>query len=240
MRRSSTSSRRAGTGLPSAFHPARLRRECAEPSIERTSARTRRSGRSAEALQDANFRSPYGKEVSKLLRHGIGIHHAGLLPKYRVLVEKLTQRGLLKVCVGRTRSGSESTCRSAPCSSRSCASLMGRARRILTVRDFKQICGRAGRRGFDAIGYVVAQAPEHVIANLRLAAKAVGTAGEEGALREKEAAGEGLRRAGMRRPSNGCRTRRPSAWNRAFRCSMDCSSTSWGGMGRTAVRRSSG
>ncbi|MEI6654595.1 MAG: DUF3516 domain-containing protein, partial [Verrucomicrobiota bacterium] len=50
----------------------------------------------------------------------------------------------------------------------------GRGTKILSARDFRQICGRAGRRGFDAIGYVVAQAPEHVIENLKLEAKAAG------------------------------------------------------------------
>ena len=55
------------------------------------------------ALDDADFRSPYGRELSKILRHGVGIHHAGLLPKYRSLVEKLTTRGLLKVVCGTSK-----------------------------------------------------------------------------------------------------------------------------------------
>ena len=56
----------------------------------------------AEAIQGlgATFNSPYGKEIQKFLRHGVGIHHAGLLPKYRVLVERLAQRGLLKIICG--------------------------------------------------------------------------------------------------------------------------------------------
>jgi hypothetical protein len=48
----------------------------------------------------------------------------------------------------------------------------GSGTKTLAVRDFKQICGRAGRRGYDSIGYVIAQAPEHVIENLRLEQKA--------------------------------------------------------------------
>jgi hypothetical protein len=43
---------------------------------------------------------------------------------------------------------------------------------ILSARDFHQIAGRAGRKGFDDIGFVVAQAPEHYIENLRLEEKA--------------------------------------------------------------------
>ncbi len=128
--------------------------------------------RIAEALHDANFRSPYGKEVSKLLRHGIGIHHAGLLPKYRILVEKLAQRGLLKVICGTDTLGVGVNVPIRTVLFTQLFKYDGSSTKTLTVRDFKQICGRAGRRGFDNIGYVVCQAPEHVIENLRLEQKA--------------------------------------------------------------------
>jgi superfamily II RNA helicase len=128
--------------------------------------------RIAEALRDANFRSPYGKEVSKLLRHGIGIHHAGLLPKYRILVEKLAQRGLLKVICGTDTLGVGVNVPIRTVLFTQLFKYDGNSTKTLAVRDFKQICGRAGRRGFDHIGYVVCQAPEHVIENLRLEKKA--------------------------------------------------------------------
>jgi superfamily II RNA helicase len=126
----------------------------------------------AEMLHHANFRSPYGKEVSKLLRHGIGIHHAGLLPKYRVLVEKLTQRGLLKVVCGTDTLGVGINVPIRTVVFTQLFKYDGSSTKTLTVRDFKQIAGRAGRRGFDSSGTVVAQAPEHVIENLRLEKKA--------------------------------------------------------------------
>ena len=122
----------------------------------------------AEVLHDANFRSPYGKEISKLLRHGIGIHHAGLLPKYRVLVEKLTQRGLLKVVCGTDTLGVGINVPIRTVLFTQLFKYDGSSTKTLAVRDFKQIAGRAGRRGFDTSGTVVAQAPEHVIENLRL------------------------------------------------------------------------
>ncbi|WP_035612711.1 DEAD/DEAH box helicase [Haloferula sp. BvORR071] len=128
--------------------------------------------RIAEVLHDANFRSPYGKEVSKLLRHGIGIHHAGLLPKYRILVEKLAQRGLLKVICGTDTLGVGVNVPIRTVLFTQLFKYDGSSTKTLTVRDFKQICGRAGRRGFDNIGYVVCQAPEHVIENVRLEQKA--------------------------------------------------------------------
>ncbi|MGK0189080.1 MAG: superfamily II RNA helicase [Verrucomicrobiales bacterium] len=132
----------------------------------------------AEALKKASFSSPYGKEVSKLLRHGIGIHHAGLLPKYRVLIEKLTQKGLLKVICGTDTLGVGINVPIRTVVFTQLCKFDGTGTRILTVRDFKQICGRAGRRGFDNVGYVVSQAPDHVVENLRLEAKAAGQQGK--------------------------------------------------------------
>jgi len=132
-----------------------------------------------EALQGADFRSPYGKEVAKLLRHGIGIHHAGLLPKYRVLVEKLTQKGLLKVVCGTDTLGVGVNVPIRTVLFTQLCKFDGQGTKILTVRDFQQICGRAGRKGFDDVGYVISQAPEHVIQNLRLEAKAAANSGKK-------------------------------------------------------------
>ena len=126
----------------------------------------------ARALDDADFRSPYGRELSKILRHGVGIHHAGLLPKYRLLVEKLTARGLLKVVCGTDTLGVGVNVPIRTVMLTGLCKYDGRGTKILAVRDFRQIVGRAGRRGFDTVGYVVAQAPEHIIENIRLAAKA--------------------------------------------------------------------
>jgi hypothetical protein len=125
----------------------------------------------ARALDDADFRSPYGRELAKTLRHGIGIHHAGLLPKYRLLVEKLTAKGLLKVVCGTDTLGVGVNVPIRTVLLTALCKYDGRSTRILSARDFRQICGRAGRRGFDTIGYVVAQAPEHVIENLKLSEK---------------------------------------------------------------------
>ena len=133
----------------------------------------------SEALHQANFRSPYGKEISKFLRHGIGIHHAGLLPKYRVLVEKLAQRGLLKVICGTDTLGVGINVPIRSVLFTQLCKFDGSGMKILSVRDFKQIAGRAGRRGFDDVGYVVAQAPEHVIENLRIEAKARANTGKK-------------------------------------------------------------
>ncbi len=133
----------------------------------------------ARALDDADFRSPYGRELAKTLRHGIGIHHAGLLPKYRLLVEKLTAAGLLKVVCGTDTLGVGINVPIRTVVFTGLCKYDGDRTKILPVRDFRQICGRAGRRGFDAVGYVVAQAPQHVIENLKLEEKAAANPGKK-------------------------------------------------------------
>jgi superfamily II RNA helicase len=125
-----------------------------------------------EAISGFRFTSPYGPDVRKLLKQGIGLHHAGLLPKYRVLVELLAQKGLLKVICGTDTLGVgiNVPIRSV-LFSRLCK-FDGQKTAVLSARDFHQIAGRAGRKGYDDVGYVVAQAPEHHIENLKLEEKA--------------------------------------------------------------------
>jgi superfamily II RNA helicase len=124
------------------------------------------------ALAGFRFSSPYGPEIGKWLKHGIGLHHAGLLPKYRVLVEQLAQRGLLKIICGTDTLGVGINVPIRTVLFTRLCKFDGQKTTILTARDFHQIGGRAGRKGFDDRGWVVAQAPEHAIENLKLAGKA--------------------------------------------------------------------
>jgi superfamily II RNA helicase len=125
----------------------------------------------ASTLENFKFTSPYGPEIKKWLRHGIGLHHAGLLPKYRVLVEQLAQKGLLKVICGTDTLGVGINVPIRTVLFTRLCKFDGQKTGILSARDFHQISGRAGRKGFDDQGWVVAQAPEHVIENLKLAEK---------------------------------------------------------------------
>ncbi len=127
-----------------------------------------------EAIEGVDFKSPYGKEISKLLKHGIGLHHAGLLPRYRVLVEKLAQKGLLKIICGTDTLGVGVNVPIRTVLFTKLCKYDGEKTTLLSVRDFQQISGRAGRKGFDEQGTVVIQAPEHVIENLELERKAAG------------------------------------------------------------------
>lgn len=123
-------------------------------------------------LEKVRFNSPYGKELRRFLRHGIGVHHAGLLPKYRILVEQLAQRGLLKLICGTDTLGVGINVPIRTVVFTQLWKYDGTKAAVLSVRDFRQIAGRAGRKGYDDQGYVIVQAPEHVIENKRAEEKA--------------------------------------------------------------------
>ena len=126
----------------------------------------------AELIGNFRFSSGFGKTLSRLVRHGIGVHHAGMLPRYRRLVETLAQAGLLKVICGTDTLGVGINVPIRTVLFTGLSKYDGQKVRLLQAREFHQIAGRAGRAGFDTMGYVVAQAPEHVIENERALAKA--------------------------------------------------------------------
>jgi len=126
----------------------------------------------ATALERVKFNSPYGKDMKRWLRHGIGVHHAGLLPKYRILVESLAQQGLLKLICGTDTLGVGINVPIRTVLFTQLWKYDGKKAAILSVRDFRQVSGRAGRAGHDTQGYVIVQAPEHFIENKRAEEKA--------------------------------------------------------------------
>ncbi len=128
--------------------------------------------RIAQLIEGFPFNSPYGPEIRKWVKHGIGIHHAGLLPKYRVLIEQLAQSGLLKIICGTDTLGVGVNVPLRTVLFTRLCKFDGEKTAILSARDFHQIAGRAGRKGFDDKGWVVVQAPEHVIENRKLEEKA--------------------------------------------------------------------
>ncbi|MGH6654677.1 MAG: DEAD/DEAH box helicase [Actinocrinis sp.] len=125
----------------------------------------------AELIGAFRFTTRFGRTLSRFVRHGIGVHHAGMLPKYRRLVERLAQAGLLKVICGTDTLGVGVNVPIRTVLFTGLSKYDGRRVRMLRAREFHQIAGRAGRAGFDTIGYVAAQAPDHVIENERALAK---------------------------------------------------------------------
>ncbi|HEY5320269.1 MAG TPA: DUF3516 domain-containing protein [Galbitalea sp.] len=126
----------------------------------------------AEFLGGFRFTTSFGKTLSRLLRIGVGVHHAGMLPKYRRLVEQLAQSGLLRVICGTDTLGVGINVPIRSVLFTALTKFDGTRMRQLSAREFHQIAGRAGRAGFDTAGTVVVEAPEHETENARLVAKA--------------------------------------------------------------------
>src|SRR5688500_10322030 len=126
----------------------------------------------AETIGNFRFTAGFGKALSRLVRHGIGVHHAGMLPKYRRLVELLAQAGLLKVICGTDTLGVGINVPIRTVLFTALSKYDGTRTRLLKAREFHQIAGRAGRPGYDTVGTVVVQAPEHTVENARRLAKA--------------------------------------------------------------------
>nr|WP_246597940.1 DEAD/DEAH box helicase [Nocardia tengchongensis] len=126
----------------------------------------------AAAIGEFRFATGFGKTLSRFIRHGVGVHHAGMLPKYRRLVEKLAQDGLLKVVCGTDTLGVGINVPIRTVMLTGLTKFDGVRTRRLNAREFHQIAGRAGRAGYDTMGTVVVQAPEHEVENARLIAKA--------------------------------------------------------------------
>ncbi|MCG2622036.1 DUF3516 domain-containing protein [Arthrobacter sp. I2-34] len=135
--------------------------------------------RIAELIGGFRFAAGFGKTLNRLVRHGIGVHHAGMLPKYRRLVEQLAQAGLLKVICGTDTLGVGINVPIRTVLLTALSKYDGVRTRLLGAREFHQIAGRAGRAGYDTAGTVVVQAPEHVVENTKAMAKAVAKFGDD-------------------------------------------------------------
>ena len=127
-----------------------------------------------EAIKGTRFTTTFGKTLQRLLGCGVGVHHAGMLPRYRLLVEKLAQQGLLPVICGTDTLGVGINVPIHTVVLTALSKFDGRRMRHLNAREFHQIVGRAGRSGFDTEGRVIAEATEYEIENARALAKAGG------------------------------------------------------------------
>ena len=139
----------------------------------------------ARELSTVSFTKGFGQTLRGLLSHGIGVHHAGMLPRYRRLVERLTQQGLLPVICGTDTLGVGINVPIRTVLLTSLVKFDGSKMRHLRSREFHQIAGRAGRAGFDTVGFVRVLAPEHEVEAARERARL--TAAQEAARDEREA-----------------------------------------------------
>ena len=125
-----------------------------------------------EMARGTHFTTAFGKILKRLLSCGVGVHHAGMLPRYRLLVEKLAQQGLLPVICGTDTLGVGINVPIHTVVLTALTKFDGYKMRRLRAREFHQIAGRAGRSGFDTEGMVIAEAPEYEIENVKLLLKA--------------------------------------------------------------------
>ena len=153
-------------------------RECAELAQSLTSVKigTREEREEIrKVVSGIRLSTPYGKEFRRFLSFWIGVHHAGLLPKYRLLVEQLAQKGLLHVICGTDTLGVGVNIPIRTVLFTKLAKFDGTNVWLLSVREFKQISGLAGRRGFDDRGSVVAQAPDNIVEKRQAEKKSEGS-----------------------------------------------------------------
>jgi superfamily II RNA helicase len=139
-----------------------------------------------DAVGGFRFDSPIGKDLRRYITAGVGVHHAGLLPKYRLLVEKLAQEGLLKIICGTDTLGVGVNVPIRSVLFTQLCKYDGSTVRLLSNREFAQIAGRAGRKGFDERGDVWVQAPEHVVENQRLEEKAAAGGAKKKVVKKKQ------------------------------------------------------
>ena len=161
----------AGSRLCGSLQPGRSHRTGPDAD-EHQRLQPRGEGRDRRADRELPLRRGFGKTLNRLVRHGIGVHHAGMLPKYRRLVEQLAQAGLLKVICGTDTLGVGINVPIRTVLLTALSKYDGVRTRLLNSREFHQIAGRAGRAGYDTAGTVVVQAPEHVVENVKAMAKA--------------------------------------------------------------------
>ena len=138
-----------------------------------------------EACKGTRFTTAFGKTLQRLLSCGVGVHHAGMLPRYRLLVEKLAQQGLLPVICGTDTLGVGINVPIHTVLLTALTKYDGHRQRRLRSREFHQIAGRAGRSGFDTEGLVIAEAPEQDIEYAKALLKAGGDVKKQRKVKKK-------------------------------------------------------
>lgn len=117
------------------------------------------------------------KELRPLLTHGIGVHHAGILPRYKQLVEELTLERKLRFVVSTETIAAGINLPAKTVVFPALRKFIKKEARLVTPAEFHQMAGRAGRPQFDDRGLAIALAPEAVTVDLRKELKAAGKRG---------------------------------------------------------------
>jgi ATP-dependent RNA helicase HelY len=89
------------------------------------------------------------------LVHGVGAHHAGLVPAFKEVVERLFVRGLVKVCFATETLALGINMPARTVVIERLEKWTGQSHELLTPGQLTQLTGRAGRRGLDEVGHAV-------------------------------------------------------------------------------------
>jgi hypothetical protein len=150
------------------FEVARLLKSCRRFTTDEERAKIE------AACDEALLPSGASKELKPLLAHGIGIHHAGILPRYKQLVEQLTLERLIKfvVCTETIAAGINLPAKTVVFPS--LRKYIQKQPRLVTAAEYHQMSGRAGRPQFDDKGLAITLAPEDVVSDLKKELKDAG------------------------------------------------------------------
>jgi hypothetical protein len=143
------------------FERARLLRAC--PRFTTDDERLR----IAELCDGVVLERGLGPELRPLLLHGIGVHHAGVLPRYKALVEKLALERLVKFVVSTETISAGINLPAKRVIFPSLRKHVAGKARLLTSAEYHQMAGRAGRPQFDTEGIAITLAPEEVVQETR-------------------------------------------------------------------------
>jgi hypothetical protein len=148
-------------GREQCFEVARLLKSCRRFTTDEEKAKV-------EALCDeALLPSGCAKELRPLLTHGIGIHHAGILPRYKQLVEQLALERLIKFVVSTETIAAGINLPARTVVFPALRKFIKQQARLVTAAEYHQMAGRAGRPQFDDRGLAITLAPEEIVSDLK-------------------------------------------------------------------------
>lgn len=148
-------------GREQCFEVARLLKSCRRFTTDEEKAKV-------EAMCDeALLPSGASKELRPLLTHGIGIHHAGILPRYKQLVEQLALERLIKFVVSTETIAAGINLPARTVVFPALRKFVKQAPRLVTAAEYHQMAGRAGRPQFDDRGLAITLAPEQIVSDLK-------------------------------------------------------------------------
>jgi hypothetical protein len=148
-------------GREKCFETARVLKSCRRFTTDEEKQRIE------ETCKKVLFHAGVARELQALLIHGIGIHHAGILPRYKQMVEMLTLERLIKFVVSTETISAGINLPAKRVIFPELKKYLRSVPRLVTAAEFHQMAGRAGRPQYDSEGIAIALAPEAVVQEVR-------------------------------------------------------------------------